>query len=228
VFEAAEGGTILLDEIGDISMGTQTSLLRVLEQREITRVGDSMPVSVDVRILAATNRNLADDVDRGTFREDLFYRLRVGRISVPALRERRDDIPVLAKFFLQNAQSATGKAVSDIGSEALGLLMKYDWPGNVRELKHAIHFAVIGASGASIDSSDLPPEIRSEPIRKRSTRSEQVAAELPLSGDERERLLQALSRAGGNRTRAARLLGMSRATFYRRLSEHSIGAKSSS
>jgi PAS domain S-box-containing protein len=211
VFEAAHGGTVFLDEIGDISPSVQTSLLRVLESREVTRLGESKPRKIDVRILAATHRNLQERVTDGAFRADLLYRVRAARIRVPALRERRADIPQLTSEFLQSAATATGKSVTAIAEEAMRVLLEHDWPGNVRELKGAMEYAVLHATTDVVDVDDLPPEVTIEP-GPRGLSSE----------DERERFLVALNQAGGNRSIAARLLGMSRATFYRRLSRLGI------
>jgi DNA-binding NtrC family response regulator len=217
LLEAADGGTLFLDEIGDVPMAVQTSLLRVLQEREIVRLGESKPRKIDVRVLAATHHNLVDDVARGTFRSDLLYRIRVARIHVPALRARREDIPLLVASFLSQHRAATGKQVIEISSEAMRMLLEHGWPGNVRELRSAIEFAVIGCRGAVIEAGDLPDEIRNpsfpEPPRPSSPE------------EEHRRILAAIERAGGNRAHAARLLGISRATFYRRLSELGVPPK---
>jgi PAS domain S-box-containing protein len=214
VFEAAHGGTLFLDEIGDIPLTVQTSLLRVLQEREITRLGEARPRKVDVRILAATHRNLQTEVANGTFRSDLLYRIRVARIHLPSLRERRQDIPLLVSTFLAQCRATTGKRVDEVSHEAMRYCLAYDWPGNVRELKSAVEFAVIRSRGAVIQVEDLPPEITDPATALTSAR-------IP-PGDEKQRLLAALQQARGNRTGAARLLGMSRATFYRRLSSLNI------
>jgi PAS domain S-box-containing protein len=214
VFEAAHGGILFLDEVGDISKNLQTSLLRVLEEKQITRLGETRPRKVDVRVLAATHRNLNDEVKKGSFRPDLLYRLRIARITLPLLRERREDIPLLVESFLGQSRAATGKTVETLSAEALRTLLQYDWPGNVRELKSAVDYATLQCRGAVIVAEDLPPEVRNpEPGLP-------AAAQEPLG--ERQRILAALKQAEGSRTRAARLLGMSRATFYRRLEKHSI------
>lgn len=215
LFEAANGGTLLLDEIGDIPMAVQNQLLRVLQEREIVRLGENRPRKIDVRLLAATHRSLSDEVAKGNFRADLFYRIRVARIAVPALRERREDIPLLAASFLAQFSAAAGKPVTEVSHEAVRLLMDHPWPGNVRELGSAIEFAVIRCRGAVIQPDDLPPEV-AEPA--------DVASSIPGDPlrDEKARFLDALSRSRGNRTRAARLLGISRATLYRRLADLDI------
>lgn len=220
LFEAADGGTLFLDEIGDIPQHVQTALLRVLQEKEITRLGEAKPRKVNVRVVAATHHNLSEDVVRGTFRADLLYRIRIARISLPPLRERREDIPLLAQSFLGQISTATGKSIDRLSSSTLHLLMSYVWPGNVRELKSAIEFAVISCKGKDIIPDDLPPEITDASAPSRSP------VWVPLAGgDEKSRLLAALSDAKGNRTEAARRLGVSRATFYRRLVELNIQSR---
>jgi sigma-54 dependent transcriptional regulator, acetoin dehydrogenase operon transcriptional activator AcoR len=215
LFEAAEGGTLFLDEIGDISAMVQTSLLRVLQEKEINRLGESRPRKIDVRVIAATHRDLSEQVKQGHFRADLFYRIRVARIQVPPLRARREDIPLLAGWFLRQSRAATGKPVQDISQDAMQALMDYAWPGNVRELKSAIEFAVIHCKGQMLRISDLAPEIR-EAVAEPTLKSAAAPPNAP-EDEERQRLLEALRRAGGNRAAAARLLGIGRTTLYRRL-----------
>ncbi len=214
LFEAADGGTLFLDEIGDIPPPVQTALLRVLQEKEITRLGETRPRKVDVRVLAATHHNLGEDVVRGSFRADLLYRIRVARIQLPPLRERREDISLLAQSFLVTICTATGKTVDRLHPEALHRLMSYVWPGNVRELRSAIEFAVISCKGREVSAGDLPPEI----VGASAVPGPSAWVPLP-DQDEKARLLAALADAGGNRTEAARRLGVSRATFYRRLVE---------
>jgi PAS domain S-box-containing protein len=211
VFEAAEGGTILLDEIGDVSPGLQAMLLRVLQEREITRLGESKPRKVDVRILAATHRDLAHEVSRGSLRADLLYRLRVARVHVPPLRARRKDIPLLVASFLRRSATGTGKAVSHVSVRTMQLLIEHAWPGNVRELRSAIEAAVIRCQRPVIEPEDLPSEIVSATSADTPTPARISEPDLTLSA--------ALRRTRGNRTAAARLLGISRATLYRRLGE---------
>lgn len=215
VFEAAHGGTIFLDEIGDIPPGVQTNLLRVLQEREITRLGEAKPRKVDVRVLAATHHRLVDDVEKGTFRRDLLYRIRVARIHISPLRERSEDVPMLAYFFLNQFRSIMEKPVHQISEAAMEAMTDYSWPGNVRELKSAIESAVIHCKNSIIQYDDLPPEIIAPdvPPQRRLEQS---------SSDERDRILTALREAHGNRSEAARLLGMSRRTFYRRLLEYDL------
>jgi transcriptional regulator with PAS, ATPase and Fis domain len=205
LFEAAQGGTLFLDEIGDVPPGVQTSLLRVLQDKQVTRLGETSPRTVDARVIVATHRDLNEEVAQGRFRADLLYRIRVGRIRLPALRERRADIPLLTKRFLANLRAEIGKPVNAVSNEAMRVLTGYSWPGNVRELRSALEYAVIRTRSERIQPEDLPPELDPAP---------------PDSEDaERRRYEDALERAGGNRTRAAELLGVSRATFYRRLSQ---------
>ncbi len=214
-FEAAAGGTLLLDEIGDLPMAMQTSLLRALQEREIIRLGESRPRSIDVRVLAATNRDLSTEVGKGRFREDLFYRLRVARLSVPPLRDRRDDIPLLLASFMSPEQGLGGRHLR-ISTAAMQLLQSHNWPGNVRELKNTAEYLFIHCRNSVVRPQDLPPEIR---LRSDQPDSAEPASEpYPLTEEgERGRVLAALSNASGNRTKAAHLLGISRATLYRHL-----------
>jgi PAS domain S-box-containing protein len=216
-FEAAHGGTLFLDEIGDLPLSMQASLLRVLQEKEITRLGDTKIRKVDVRILVATHKDLAQEAREGRFREDLLYRLRVARLYVPALRERKADIPLLVEAFLSQSYHFSSRAQPRFGNEALQCLMNYDWPGNVRELKACVDYAVIHSKGDRINPQDLPPEF------SRTAPSAIVEPEpMPAAEDERSRILAALKQTRGNRQQAAKLLGISRATFYRRLTDLNI------
>lgn len=211
LFEAAQDGVLFLDEIGDIPHTVQTHLLRVLQEKEVTRLGETKPRKINVRVVTATHHNLSQDVAKGMFRADLFYRIRVARLQLPPLRERKEDIPLLVTSFLTEGRASTGKTIHRPSPAAMAALMEYHWPGNVRELKSTIECAMIHCKGETLDVSDLPSDIHpSNPI-------------LPPTPtpptDERSRLVFALGQARGNRTKAARLLGMSRATFYRRLTE---------
>ena len=210
VFESAHGGTLLLDEIGEIPRTVQVTLLRVLQEQEVTRLGESMPRKINTRVICATNRDLWQEVQEGRFRADLFYRVRVARIDLPTLRERKGDLPLLAVHFLELARVATGKDVTEISADAMRLLEQHDWPGNVRELKNAVEFALVRCAGQIVQAADLPPEVR--PSMRGPLAQGPKAAET-------SRILKALDDAQGNRSRAARLLGVSRATFYRRLAE---------
>jgi len=219
-FESAQGGTLFLDEIGDLPPSMQASLLRVLQEKEITRLGETRARKVDVRILAATHKDLTSEAHAGRFREDLLYRLRVARLYVPALRERKADIPMLMEAFLADSYQVSGSAQPRFSPQALQRLQNYDWPGNVRELKASIDYAVIHCRGETIDPEDLPPEIGQAAVTVKVADSTPIAA----ARDEREQILAALAETGGNRAKAARLLGISRATFYRRLDKLGISA----
>jgi DNA-binding NtrC family response regulator len=214
MFEAARGGTLFLDEIGDLPLRVQTTLLRVLEERAVTRIGETQPRAVDVRIVAAANRELAREVAAGRFRADLLYRIRVGRIHLPPLRERREDLPLLVRHILSEQRAITGRPVETVSDEAMQAMLAYEWPGNVRELKHALGYSVIHCPGAAVELEDLPPELLE--------RAPPVAAAGDLPADERERIAAALARTGGERKGAAALLGVSRATLYRRMAQYGI------
>ena len=212
LFEAAAGGTLFLDEIGDVSLTMQRTLLRVLQERELTRVGETSPRKVDVRIVAATHRDLQAMSRRGEFREDLLYRIRVARIRVPPLRSRREDIPELVAHFLADDQVTHGKDVRGVDPHALALLQDHSWPGNVRELRGTIEHAVVRATDTLLRTRNLPSEL----VPRLSTAEPTSEEEDPSRGSEAEAILAALRQAGGNRSKAAKLLGISRATLYRR------------
>ena len=214
LFEAANGGTLFLDEIGDVPLDVQVAMLRVLEEREVTRVGDTKPRKIDVRVLAATNRDLVEEVAAGRFRNDLLYRIRVARISVPSLRERLEDIALLANSFLLDAQVHANKRIEGIDPIAMQALLNYHWPGNVRELKNAIEISAISCETQMIRAENLPRELFLNPIVQSTIE--------PLTGDLKNQLEVALIKTGGNRTEAAKLMGVSRATFYRRLIDAGI------
>ena len=215
-FELAHGGTLLLDEIDTCTPALQVKLLRVIQDRTFERVGDTETRRIDVRMIAATNRPLATLVGRGNFRNDLYYRLNVITIRVPALRERASDIPLLAAHFLAHSAGRAGKSMAGISPDAMDALQRYAWPGNVRELEHAIERAVIIAEGAWIEHRDLP-----EPIRFGEQGSAMRPAEeglrQALEGPERLYILQALDGARWNRTQAAKRLGIHRSTLYHKL-----------
>ncbi|HQR39343.1 MAG TPA: sigma-54 dependent transcriptional regulator [Blastocatellia bacterium] len=214
LFEEADTGTIFLDEIGETSPALQVKLLRVLQEGEIRRVGGSSAIRVDVRVIAATNRTLEDEVKRGTFREDLFYRLSVVTLRVPRLRERVEDIPLLVAHFLKRACATTGRDAM-LSDDAMRMLTHYSWPGNVRELENTIEHLVLYSRDARITSDDLPakfreavPEIRTGPV--------DLFVDLPTLDElERRYIIHVLDAVGGNRTRAAEVLGVDRRTLYR-------------
>jgi DNA-binding NtrC family response regulator len=222
LWEEAAGGTLFLDEVGETSPAFQVKLLRALQEGEIRRVGSSRATQVDARILAATNRNLEQDVKDGKFREDLFYRLSVVTLRVPPLKERRTDIPLLAERFLGMVLDREGHKQLTLSEETIRTLVAYNWPGNVRELESAIEYAVLHARGHAIVPEDLPEKLQSAQVR--------AAARSPLSAlfedlpalDELERryLFYILEVTGGNRTRAAEVLGIDRRTLYRMLDRY--------
>ncbi len=203
--ELAHGGTVFLDEIGDISPEVQTKLLRFLQEREFERVGGTQPVRVDVRIIAATNRDLENAVKEGRFREDLYYRVHVIPIALPPLRERREDIPALAEYFLRRFALETKRRITGMADEAEAKLLAYDWPGNVRELANVIERAVVLGQGPMIGLKDLPPRITGA---EREVRSEKLSYRDALEAYRRELILRALNRHEGNRAAAARALGL--------------------
>jgi len=213
-FEAAEGGTVFLDEIGDISLKTQTDLLRVLQDKEIVRIGSTAPFKVDFRCIAATNRDLEAMVKEGTFRFDLYYRLNVVSIHLPPLRERREDIPLLAESFLKKHAIAMNKPVSRISSEAMSLLMNYDWPGNVRELENAVERALVIGKGPELMHSDFPLQMTaSAPHPATGRRLEDVA---------RAHIERVLEESGWNLTRAAEILAIDRSTLYSKIKAYGL------
>jgi two-component system, NtrC family, response regulator AtoC len=233
-FEEANGGTLFLDEVGEMTLGAQVRLLRVLQDGEFTRVGGNEVFRADVRIIAASNVDLEKAVDEGTFRRDLFYRLSVFPIQLPALRERREDIHPLVIHFLEHYKQRTGRFVSGISKAGLEALISYDWPGNVRELENAVERAVIIAAGRQIELDDLPAAIGKVVAGRQATlrveraqaasegRSTKLEIEVPSSMDEIERqaIEATLDYTSGDKTRAARLLSIGRKTIYRKLEQY--------
>ncbi|MGD9903403.1 MAG: sigma 54-interacting transcriptional regulator [Vicinamibacterales bacterium] len=213
LFEAANHGTLLLDEIGEVTPAMQVKLLRVLQEREVRRVGENKGRPVDVRVLAATNRDLVEEIRAARFRQDLYYRLRVVELRVPPLRERRDDVLPLARTFLASAAARTGRKALTFSAAAAHQLVRYDWPGNVRELENAVERAVVLASGERIAADDLPDEVRVPPAAD-------GAGACSLAEVERRHVLAVLQAADGNRARAAATLGIGVATLYRKLKEY--------
>ena len=210
--ELAHGGTVFLDEVGDVSPELQTKLLRFLQEREFERVGGTEPIRVDVRIVAATNRNLEDAVKEGRFRHDLYYRLNVVPINLPRLRDRKEDIPDLAQFFATRFSKETKKVRAEISQEAMEKLIAYDWPGNVRELANVIERAVVLGHGPTIQLEDLAPGIAAVEPESPSTSFSYHDA---VDGYRREVILHALAQTGGNRAAAARVLGLQRSYLLR-------------
>lgn len=220
-FEAADGGTLFLDEIGEIDTSTQVKLLRFLEQRTFERLGSLKPVKVDLRLVAATNRNLEEMVRKGTFREDLFYRLNVVRLFTPPLRERSEDIPVLLTHFIEEFSRENGVAPVTVEPGALRRLLGYRWPGNIRELRNFAENIVIMQRGNRITEYDLDPKFTIKEVRP-TEEAPNVNSKTPsLSVEEHERMLlrKALLEARGNRTQAAELMGISRRTLHRKLAQ---------
>ena len=216
-FEVADGGTIFLDEIGDISAKLQADLLRVLQERRFYRVGGNQEVEVDVRIIAATNRNLAEEVQQGRFREDLFYRLNVIEIRLPPLRERREDIPLLAEHFVHHISSQLGKDISGISGEALKVLIAYDWPGNVRELENVIERAIVTCHNGMLEEQDF-----SWLQRPAASTQNWAVPDVPLDELERRAIVAALERTHGNVKEASTALGIDRSTLYDKLKRYAI------
>jgi len=219
-FELANGGTIFLDEIGLMSPTMQSKILRVLQEREFERVGGNELVRVDVRFISATNRDLEEAVKKGEFREDLYYRIAVFPIKLPPLRERKEDIPALAAFFLKKYSQEEGKQIEGISPDALELLMAYHWPGNVRELENAIERAVVLAASKEIMPSDLPAAVRALG-EKRLYESDHTLANW-IEKLEEEALRQALLECGGNVSQTAKKLGIGRATIYRKAKKYGL------
>jgi len=216
-FEMADGGTLLLDEVAEMHPGVQAKFLRVLEERTFRRIGGKTEIQVDVRVIAATNQDPETAVRKGKLRADLFYRLNVFPITLPPLRERPEDIPLLAEAFLRESAATEGRAVRAIASEALELLQRYAWPGNVRELRNAIERATLLANGETIESSHLPETVRGP--RTTSGTSPTLTIPLGTTVEEAEKtlILKSLELAGNNKTRAAGILGISVKTLYNKL-----------
>jgi DNA-binding NtrC family response regulator len=220
LFESARGGTIFLDEIGETTPGMQTKLLRTLQERVVRRVGENHDRSFDVRVVAATNRDLATEVAAGRFRHDLLYRLKVIEIKVPPLRDRRDDVLPLARLLFREAATRLGRNVTTMSARVADQLMRYAWPGNVRELANAMEHAVALAQGKTIEADDLPEEIRTA-----VPRPEAVSVVRPLDEVERDYILAALERNAGNQTHTAKQLGIGSATLYRKLKSYEHKAR---
>lgn len=218
LFQAAEGGTLFVDEISELPLGAQAKLLRAIETRRVMPVGSTREIEVDVRLVAATNRNLQERVAEGKFREDLYYRLKVAEIFLPPLRERVEDIPLLAYHFLKEVARDTNRPVREITPEAMEILMRYPWPGNVRELRNTLEGIIVFCNKPVIDVNDLPPHIRtSQPVHGSVFQPGMTIEEM-----EREAIRRTLEHTGGKRTEAARLLGISVRTLQRKIKEYGI------
>jgi two-component system response regulator HydG len=216
-FEAAHEGTIFLDEIGDIPLSIQVKLLRVLEEKQIERVGDHNTISVNVRIITATNKDLESLISQGLFREDLYFRINVFPIHCPRLAERIEDIPAIVQSFIKRNTLTAGKKILGLTPEAMEMLSSYSWPGNIRELRNAIEYAFVLCPSGAIGKQHLPPKIRQE-VGKLSVRGNQIVPD----SKEREHFLKVLKQAGGNQSEAARILGVSRVTVWKRIKKYNI------
>jgi two-component system response regulator AtoC len=224
-FELADGGTLFLDEIGEIDATVQVKVLRVLEERSFERVGGQKTLTTDVRLLAATNRNLAELVQEGRFREDLYYRLNVVTVQLPPLRERIEDVPALVTHFLAEYARENNKPVKELTQDAMAALLAYAWPGNVRELRNYIERAVVLSKGDRITLRDLPPALRDAATGGGEgglAAAKLVKAELTIEEAERQMIVRALKETNGNRTEAAKRLGISRRTLHRKLHVYNL------
>jgi two-component system response regulator AtoC len=221
-FEQAKGGTLFLDEIGEIDAGTQVKILRVLGERNFERVGGNQTLQTDVRLIAATNKDLAKLVAEGKFREDLYFRLHVVPLTMPPLRDRKVDIPLLVDAFLKESAVENGKAFRELAPEAMTAVLEYDWPGNVRELRTAVEHGVVMCTAAKIAIRDLPASVRN----RKADASPSSPGGLNLQETETALILRALDDCRGNRTDAAQVLGISRRTLHRRLKELNISKRS--
>lgn len=216
-FQLCDKGTIFLDEIGEITPRLQLKLLSVIQDREFERVGDATPIKVDTRIIAATNKNLKEEVRRGHFREDLYYRLNVVEIKMPPLRERHGDIPLLVDHFISRFQDRYHKPITSTAIQVMDLLSKYTWPGNIRELEHAIEHAFVLCTGTTIDVAHIPPGIRDLAAPAQARHGHPASETM-----EKEELLKTLEKTGWNKARTARLMGISRPTLYRKLEKYDL------
>ena len=222
LIEDADGGTLFLDEIGETPLSTQVKLLRFLESNEVRRLGENETRIADVRVVAATNRDLGAAVARGAFREDLFYRLNVVGLELPALRERREDIPLLAAYFLERYARKLGRRALRFAPEALALLARYDFPGNVRELENAVERAVALAEADTVTAADLPPAVARPKLLSEGRDGAEARDTWSLEEVEREHIERVLRRHRGNLANAARQLGISRTTLWRKMRSYRI------
>ena len=220
-FEKADGGDIFLDEIGDLPIITQVKLLRILENKVIERVGSSTPIPVDVRVITATNRNLPEMVDDGRFREDFFFRINVIPINLPPLRDRLEDIPLLAETFFRKIKLKSDKAIDGISNEAMEALVAYSWPGNVRELKSAFEYAFVACNDSLIRPHHLPHTV----FRPRNMLAPAKRKVFNLKEIEKQELIETLEKTGGNQSKAAEMLGVTRVTIYNRMRRYGITAQ---
>jgi two-component system, NtrC family, response regulator AtoC len=223
-FQMADGGTLFLDEIGEISATLQVKLLRFLQEHEFERVGGDQTIRVDVRVVAATNRNLVEEVAKGRFREDLFYRLNVVGLELPPLRDRKSDIAALARFFLDRFSKDNGKSIDGFAPATVELMLAYDWPGNVRELENAVERAVVMCAGREIEVKHLPPAVRPAPANGDPQRP--VIPGATLADLERYAILETMAATGGSTSKAAEMLGISIRTIQYRLHQYNAAPRS--
>ncbi len=222
-FELAHGGTLFLDEIGELPIEMQGKFLRVLEERKVRRLGGKSEVEVDVRVLCATNRDLKEEIKRGRFREDLFFRLHVFTLHLPPLKERREDVPLLVQHFIEKFNGETGKHVQGVTPGAMNVLQGYAWPGNIRELRNTVERAMILTDGDVIDEEHLPPDMR--PTRPEAAATLRVPLGIQLREVEKEYILSSLQKNGGNKARTAEVLGISEKTLYNKLNRYAAIAR---
>jgi two-component system response regulator HydG len=221
-FRLAHGGSMFLDEVSEMSVAMQAKLLRVLQEKEIQRVGGDEVLKVDVRVMAATNRDLKKEIEAGGFREDLYYRLNVVTLAVPALRERREDIPLLVQHFLETFVEKNRKQIKGFTPQSMDRLVRYDWPGNVRELMNAVERGVILCRGEYIAEKDFPLSVSEAEVSESDLAREGLPADLPLEEVEKVTILNTLESAGGNKSEAARRLGITRRTLHKKLKKYGV------
>lgn len=222
-FRQADGGSIFLDEVSEMSLGMQVKLLRALQEREITRVGGEEVIKVDVRVIAATNKDLIQEIESERFREDLYYRLNVVTLNVPPLKERKEDIPLLAQHFLSTFAEKNRKQIKGFTPQAMDQLLNYDWPGNVRELMNAVERAVVLSRSEYLDEQDLPLVIKDAlPDEEKSPSRYAVTEDLPLEDVEKATILKTLESTDGNKSEAARRLGITRKTLHKKLKKYGM------
>jgi two-component system response regulator HydG len=219
-FRQAHGGSLFLDEISEMSLAMQVKLLRVLQEREITRVGGEEVIKVDVRVIAATNKDLLQEIEAERFRDDLYYRLNVVTLHIPPLRERREDIPLLTQHFLKAFSEKNRKQIKGFTPQAMDRLLKYDWPGNTRELMNAVERAVVLAQTEYLDEEELPLILRDISLEGEIPLKDVIPADLPLDEVEKASILKTLELAGGNKSEAARRLGITRRTLHKKLKKY--------
>jgi two-component system response regulator HydG len=220
-FEHANGGTVFLDEIGDMPAGMQAKLLRVLESGELVRVGSNEPTTVDVRIISATNHDLAQKVSDKSFREDLYFRIKGATIDIPPLRQRREDIPLLIDMFITQANEKHERKIKSLDKDAARVLLGYNWPGNVRQLRNVIENIVVMAADQKITLDDLPPEIYTPPGLGPNRQLENLAG-ISIEEAEKELIRNTLAMVSGNREQAAKILGIGERTLYRKIKEYGL------